>query len=175
MYSYEDRIRAVALYLELGKRTVATIRQLGYPTKNALKGWHREYEQGHDLQVGYLYEEPLKRRILNKTEQNWANTYPRLKPEFEKYEHHLRQAAIGGLRQAAAEFADVFDSVEFFALAEQGAGPIDARRMAKIARTRESQYRWLPVISADSLASDFAHKGRAIATAGLRVGIESGY
>lgn len=53
MYSYEDRIRAVALYIKLGKRTVATIRQLGYPTKNALKGWHREYEQGHDLQVGY--------------------------------------------------------------------------------------------------------------------------
>ena len=53
MYSYEDRIRAVTLYIKLGKRTVATIRQLGYPTKNALKGWHRKYEQGHDLQVGY--------------------------------------------------------------------------------------------------------------------------
>ncbi|NMM29051.1 MAG: IS3 family transposase [Glaciimonas sp.] len=53
MYSYEDRIRAVTLYIKLGKRTVATIRQLGYPTKNALKGWHRKHEQGHDLQVGY--------------------------------------------------------------------------------------------------------------------------
>ena len=37
MYSYEDRIRAVKLYEKLGKRTGATIRQLGYPTKNALK------------------------------------------------------------------------------------------------------------------------------------------
>ncbi len=37
MYSYEDRIRAVALYIELGKRPKATIRQLGYPSKNALK------------------------------------------------------------------------------------------------------------------------------------------
>lgn len=52
MYSYEDRIRAVKLYIKLGKRIVATIRQLGYPTKNALKAWHREYEQGRDLQVG---------------------------------------------------------------------------------------------------------------------------
>jgi putative transposase len=51
MYSYEDCIRAVRLYLKLGKRTGATIRQLGYPTKNALKSWHREYEQGHDLPV----------------------------------------------------------------------------------------------------------------------------
>ena len=35
MYSYEDRIRAVDLYIKLGKRVRATIRQLGYPTKNA--------------------------------------------------------------------------------------------------------------------------------------------
>lgn len=31
MYSYEDRIRAVQLYVKLGKRIRATIRQLGYP------------------------------------------------------------------------------------------------------------------------------------------------
>ncbi len=44
MYSYEDRMRAVTLYIKLGKRAKATIRQLGYPSKNALKGWCREYE-----------------------------------------------------------------------------------------------------------------------------------
>ncbi|MEC5217774.1 putative transposase, partial [Actimicrobium sp. GrIS 1.19] len=53
MYSYEDRIRAVKLFIKLGKRTGPTIRQLGYPTKNALKRWYREYEHGRDLQVGY--------------------------------------------------------------------------------------------------------------------------
>ena len=31
MYSYEERIRAVRLYVKLGKRTGPTIRQLGYP------------------------------------------------------------------------------------------------------------------------------------------------
>lgn len=36
MYSYQGRIRAVALYIKLGKRVRPTIRQLGYPTKNAL-------------------------------------------------------------------------------------------------------------------------------------------
>ena len=51
MYSYEDRIRAVKLYIELGKRIGATLRQLGYPTKNALKSWHREFEQRQDLPV----------------------------------------------------------------------------------------------------------------------------
>jgi putative transposase len=54
MYSYEDRIRAVKLYIRLGKRTGPTIRQLGYPTKNSLKVWYREYEQERDLQVSYV-------------------------------------------------------------------------------------------------------------------------
>ena len=53
MYSYEDRLRAVRLYVKLGKRIGLTIRQLGYPTKNALKGWYREYEQRQDLSAGY--------------------------------------------------------------------------------------------------------------------------
>ena len=43
MYYYADRLRAVELYIRLGKRLNATIRHLGYPTKNALKGWYREY------------------------------------------------------------------------------------------------------------------------------------
>lgn len=58
MYSYEDRIRAVELYIKLGKRVRATIRQLGYPTKNALKGWHREYERRFDLPKGYARSKP---------------------------------------------------------------------------------------------------------------------
>ena len=53
MYSYEDRLRAVRLYIKLGKRVRLTIRQLGYPTKNALKSWYREFEQSHDLPAGY--------------------------------------------------------------------------------------------------------------------------
>ena len=52
MYSYEDRIRAVKLYIKLGKRAGATIRQFGYPTKNCLKSWHEQYEQGLDLSRG---------------------------------------------------------------------------------------------------------------------------
>ena len=54
MYSYEDRIRAVKLYIKLGKRTGATIRQLGYPTKNSLKSWHRAFEQDQDFPAGYV-------------------------------------------------------------------------------------------------------------------------
>ena len=53
MYSYEERIQAVKLYIKLGKRTGPTIRQLGYPTKNSLKAWCREYERNRDLQMVY--------------------------------------------------------------------------------------------------------------------------
>lgn len=53
MYSYEDRIRAVELYIKLGLRVRPTIRQLGYPSKNALKGWYREYLQRLNLPIDY--------------------------------------------------------------------------------------------------------------------------
>jgi putative transposase len=56
MYSYEDKVRAVEIYIKLGKRVRATIRQLGYPTKNALKGWYREHERRGDLAKGYHRE-----------------------------------------------------------------------------------------------------------------------
>ena len=45
MFSYQDRLRAVQLYIKLRKRIGLTIRQLGYPTKNALLSWYREYDQ----------------------------------------------------------------------------------------------------------------------------------
>ncbi|WP_269500266.1 IS3 family transposase [Castellaniella sp. S9] len=53
MYSYEDRLRAVRLYLKLGRRVKATIRQLGYPTKNSLKAWCAQFERDQDLLPGY--------------------------------------------------------------------------------------------------------------------------
>lgn len=58
MYSYEDRIRTVELYIKLGLRVRPTIRQLGYPSKNALKSWHRVYLQRLDLPTGYAGRTP---------------------------------------------------------------------------------------------------------------------
>lgn len=58
MYSYADRMRAVQIYINLGKRVGPTIRQLGYPTKNSLKHWYREYEREHDLVAGYVRTKP---------------------------------------------------------------------------------------------------------------------
>jgi putative transposase len=52
MHTYEERMRAVELYIKLGKRVRATIRELGYPTKNTLTSWYREYERRQDLPIG---------------------------------------------------------------------------------------------------------------------------
>ena len=41
-------------HIKLDKRMGATIRQLGYPTKNSLKSWHEEYERSRDLRTGYV-------------------------------------------------------------------------------------------------------------------------
>ncbi len=54
MYSYEERIRAVKLYIKLGRRRAATIRELGYPTKNSLVTWYREFQRCGDLQAAYV-------------------------------------------------------------------------------------------------------------------------
>ena len=42
MCLHQDLLRAVRLYIKLGKRVGLAIRQLGYPIKNALKSWHLE-------------------------------------------------------------------------------------------------------------------------------------
>ena len=53
MYSYEERVRAVELYIKLGKRSAAARRQLGYPTKGALSLWYRQYMRSEDLPRSY--------------------------------------------------------------------------------------------------------------------------
>ena len=72
MYSYDDRLRAVQFYIKLGKRAGLTIRQLGYPTKNALRAWHRAYEQRHDLPVASMRTpkySPTQRKLAVKRHQ----------------------------------------------------------------------------------------------------------
>lgn len=64
MYSYYDRLRAVQLYIKLGKRVGLTIRQLGFPTKNALKAWHRAHEQRHGLPEGYVRDPKYTQWVL---------------------------------------------------------------------------------------------------------------
>ena len=94
MYSYEDRILAVKLYIKLGKRTGATIQQLGYPTKNALKSWYREFEQCCDLPVSYVrskpkYSDEQKKVPLSATSARSVSVKPSFERVFQRKSNSL--------------------------------------------------------------------------------------
>ncbi len=81
MYSYEGRMRAVALHIKLGKRAKDTIRQLGYPGRATLTAWVREAFPGTSKAVtgsdGRLrYPDALKKtgvvRLYNRQESAQA-------------------------------------------------------------------------------------------------------
>ena len=49
MYSYKERIKAVELYIELGRRASVAVRMLGYPSKKYLRQWVLIYDETGDL------------------------------------------------------------------------------------------------------------------------------
>jgi len=68
MYSYEDKKRAVELYIKYDKSPTAVINELGYPSIPALKQWYRGYVETGDVPLGgeydrYTYDE--KRRAVD--------------------------------------------------------------------------------------------------------------
>ncbi|WP_394672932.1 IS3 family transposase [Limnobacter sp.] len=67
MYSYEERLRAVQLFLRTGKNCKVTIRQLGYPAKNALKAWCVDFEQNGDVLKRYQRTKPKYSEEQKKT------------------------------------------------------------------------------------------------------------
>jgi len=55
MYSYEERLKAVKLYIQYDKSYASVFRELGYPPSNhTLKFWFKEYEQDGDLHKSYI-------------------------------------------------------------------------------------------------------------------------
>jgi hypothetical protein len=110
----------------------------------------------------YLYEESLQGRLLTPLEQRWVDEHLRLEPQFRLYEAHLKAAALAGIRAAALEYAKVFDSREFFELAERVPGEVDAARMAEIAPTHDLRAPWLRRAAAQgspSALQELAAKG----------------
>jgi transposase InsO family protein/transposase-like protein len=68
LYSYEDRIRAVKLYIKLGRRAATTVRLLGYPSKKYLYQWYLIYKDTGDLPGSYnrppKYTNTQKQKML---------------------------------------------------------------------------------------------------------------
>ena len=53
MYSYEDRMKAIELYIKYDLSLADTIRELGYPGRNMLAQWYREYQKTGELHRHY--------------------------------------------------------------------------------------------------------------------------
>ena len=54
MYSYEERLKAVQLYIQYDKSYASVFRELGYPpSSNSIKLWYKEYEETGDLHKSY--------------------------------------------------------------------------------------------------------------------------
>lgn len=49
MYTYEQRMTAVKLYIKYFHKAAAVIRELGYPNRHVLVQWFKEYEATGDL------------------------------------------------------------------------------------------------------------------------------
>lgn len=52
MYSYEDKMRAIELYLRYDRSAAAIINELGYPNRHTLRLWHMEFAENGDLGRG---------------------------------------------------------------------------------------------------------------------------
>lgn len=66
MYSYEERLRAVKLYIKYDHSISAVIRELGYPSHQALLQWYREYQTYGDLRITQIRQgkyTPKQRRV----------------------------------------------------------------------------------------------------------------
>ena len=54
MYSYEDRIKAVELYIKYDLCAANTVWELGYPNRKMLVGWYKEYQETGRLHKQYI-------------------------------------------------------------------------------------------------------------------------
>ena len=68
MYTYEQRLAAVKLYIKYGNRAAPVIRELGYPDRHMLVKWYKEYQETGELHKGLTrspkYSEEEKRQAL---------------------------------------------------------------------------------------------------------------
>jgi transposase InsO family protein/transposase-like protein len=70
MYTYEERIKAVELYIKLGRRAAAVISELGYPSKMMLYLWYKEFMQNGDLSKGAKH-----RKVYTEEQKSTAVMY----------------------------------------------------------------------------------------------------
>ena len=56
MFSHDERIKAINLLLQYDLSYAAVIRELGYPSRGALKDWYKEYVENGNLHKDFIKE-----------------------------------------------------------------------------------------------------------------------
>lgn len=76
MYSYEDKMRAIELYLRYDRSAAAVISELGYPNRHTLRLWHMEFAKNGDLSRGRhrRYDDLQKRAAVFFTREFFRNS-----------------------------------------------------------------------------------------------------
>lgn len=68
MFSYQERINAVKLLIQYDMSQSTVIRELGYPSKEALRNWYNEYSQNGDLHQDFIsqakFTEEEKQKVV---------------------------------------------------------------------------------------------------------------
>lgn len=54
MYSYQDRLKAVRLYIKYDLCAADTVRELGYPDRKMLVRWYKEYQETGGLHKQFV-------------------------------------------------------------------------------------------------------------------------
>jgi len=54
MYSYDERVKAVNLYIKYDLSAADTVRELGYPGRKMLKLWYNEYQATGELHRKFI-------------------------------------------------------------------------------------------------------------------------
>lgn len=70
MYSYEERMKAVELYIKYDLSAADTVRKLGYPDRKMLVHWYQEYKE-----TGKLHGRYDKNSIYTLDQMNTAVNY----------------------------------------------------------------------------------------------------
>lgn len=70
MFSYEERKKAVDLYIKYGKKAMPVIRELGYPNRHSLVQWYKDFVRNGKIVIPILagrqkYTEAQKIEAVN--------------------------------------------------------------------------------------------------------------
>lgn len=113
MFSHEERIKAIQLFLKYDCSYAATIRELGYPSVSALRQWYKEYLVSGELHQEHRrkskYSEEQKRIAVNhyfEYGQCYARTIRMLGyPNRESLRQWCEELALGArkLRKSAVK------------------------------------------------------------------------